>query len=163
MDSSRCQGALCQAPLSTKARWDNTIGPPRDRAPAAGVEGRKATRDGSKMGGARLQPSHTNEIQNPKEKGSVRIDNTPATLSKRVVCGSQCRTPQHSPITNRFYRQRTAFVSPRAYQVAVIPLSVCHRLVAASWSGSHNEAAQCMPVWRPYLAYFGKFMRCSSA
>ena len=40
-------------------KGENGVGPTRDRAPAAGVEGRETTRDGSKMGGTQSQPSHT--------------------------------------------------------------------------------------------------------
>ena len=49
--------------FSAHQACENSIGPPRDRAHAARVEGRKTTRDGSQMGGTQSQPSHTKPPQ----------------------------------------------------------------------------------------------------
>ena len=64
--------------------WENAIGPPRDRAHAARVEGRKTTRDGSQMGGAQSQRSHT-KVSKPR---NVRVDHrTPTFQTERWYSG----------------------------------------------------------------------------
>ena len=60
------------------------VGPPRDRVHAAKVEGRKMTRDESKMGGTQSQPSHTKAHKKtmPKLIGRHEILFSPSTASR---------------------------------------------------------------------------------
>ena len=70
---------------------ENRDGPPRDRAPAARVEGRKTTRDGSKMGGTRPQPSHTKQTRKSKMECAERTHDNP---DRTIIHSSDRRAKQ---------------------------------------------------------------------